>query len=235
MEFKGKVVIISGGSSGIGKTIKERFIEEGARVYSIDINPNSDFIGDVSKKSDLDSFIDYVLKKEKGVDYIINNAPPLFIGLDNCSYEDFSKSLNISATSTFYFAKRLKDYLSDSSAIINITSTRDNQSMPNTEAYVASKGALKALTHALSVTLGPKTRVNAIAPGWILTKDYDLSESDLFQQPVGRVGNTLDISNMVLYLCSSKASFITGEEIVIDGGMSKLMIYHDENGWTYKK
>ena len=233
-EFENKVVVITGGASGIGKRIKERFEEQKAHVYVIDIKDGNHFVGDISKKEDIDAFVKYILTKEDHIDYIINNAPPIFRGIDNCSYEEFVTSLNIGVTAAFYLTKSLKDYLTDGSSIINITSTRDNQSMEQSESYAASKGALKSLTHALAISLGPKTRVNSIAPGWIETGNHIYEGSDANQQPVGRVGNPDDIANMVLYLCSSKAYFITGQEFVIDGGMSKLMIYHDEHGWIKK-
>lgn len=231
MEYKSKVVIVTGGAQGIGKAIKEAFEKEGATVYVIDIIDGSHFIGDVSKKADLERFVNFVLEKENHVDYIINNALPLFKGIDECSYEEFVNALNVGATATFYLAKLLRPFLFEGSAIINITSTRDNQSMPQSESYAAAKGAMKALTHALAVSIGPKTRVNAIAPGWIETNNKIYSGADANQQPVGRVGTPKDISDLVLYLCSKKASFITGQEFVVDGGMSKLMIYHDEHGW----
>ncbi|MCH5171261.1 MAG: SDR family oxidoreductase [Erysipelotrichales bacterium] len=231
MEFKDKVVIVTGGAQGIGKAIKEAFENEGARVYVIDIQNGNHFVGDVSKKEDLEKFVNYLLENENHVDYIINNAVPLFKGINDCSYDEFVYALNVGATSVFYLTKLLRSNLAENSVIINITSTRDNQSMSQSESYAAAKGAMKSLTHALAVSLGPKTRVNAIAPGWIETKNKAYSGSDANQQPVGRVGVPKDISELVLFLCSNKASFITGQEFVVDGGMSKLMIYHDEHGW----
>lgn len=231
MEFKDKVVIVTGGAQGIGKTIKEAFENEGARVYVIDIQNGNHFVGDVSKKEDLEEFVKFILENENRVDYIINNAVPLFKGINECSYDEFVYAINVGATSVFYLTKLLHPNLADNSVIINITSTRDNQSMPQSESYAAAKGAMKALTHALAVSLGPKTRVNAIAPGWIETNNKVYSGSDANQQPVGRVGTPKDISELVLFLCSNKATFITGQEFVVDGGMSKLMIYHDEHGW----
>ena len=156
--FKDKVVIITGGAKGIGKKIKEDFINNNAKVYVIDKIEGDHFIGDISEKVDLDKFIDYVLSKEEKIDYIINNALPLFKGIDECSYEEFNYALRVGASAPFYLAKRLKDKLSDNSVIINITSTRANQSMPYSESYAAAKGALKSLTHALAISLGKKNK-----------------------------------------------------------------------------
>ena len=125
-------------------------------------------------------------------------------------------------------------YFAPGASIINISSSRDRMSQPQSESYAAAKGGVSALTHALAVSLGGKVRVNSISPGWIDT-DYIVYEGpDATQQPVGRVGNPLDIANMVLFLCSEKAGFITGENICIDGGQTRLMIYHNDFGWTYQ-
>lgn len=114
------------------------------------------------------------------------------------------------------------------------SSTRAYMSQSNTESYSAAKGGISDLTHALSISLAGHVRVNSISPGWIETEDnVKHSKEDKLQHPVGRVGKISDISNMVMFLCSEKASFITGEDIKIDGGMSKLMIYNDDNGWDY--
>lgn len=105
-------------------------------------------------------------------------------------------------------------------------------SQPQTESYTAAKGGISTLTHALSVSLSGKVRVNSISPGWIDTSYKVYEGADAVQQPCGRVDNPLDIANMVLFLCSDKAGFITGENICIDGGMTKQMIYHGNNGWS---
>lgn len=107
-------------------------------------------------------------------------------------------------------------------------------SQPQTESYTAAKGGIAALTHALAVSLAGKVRVNSISPGWIDTSFRIYQGPDAIQQPVQRVGNPLDIANMVLFLCSDKAGFITGENICIDGGMTRLIIYHGDNGWELK-
>ena len=107
-------------------------------------------------------------------------------------------------------------------------------SQPQTESYTAAKGGISALTHALAVSLAGKARVNSISPGWIDTSYSGIGGADARQQPVGRVGTPEDIVELVLFLCSDKAGFITGENICADGGMTKLMIYHGEHGWEYR-
>ena len=105
-------------------------------------------------------------------------------------------------------------------------------SQPQTESYTAAKGGIAALTHALAITLRGKARVNSISPGWIDTDFKEYEGPDAIQQPAGRVGNPMDIANMVMFLCSDKAGFITGENICIDGGMTRQMIYHGDHGWS---
>lgn len=152
-------------------------------------------------------------------------------GIDECSYEEFEYALKVGVTAPFYMVKLLKDHLAEGASIVNISSSRDRMSQPQAESYTAAKGGIAALTHALAVSLAGKARVNSISPGWIDT-DYKVYEGpDAYQQPAGRVGNPLDIANMVLFLCSEKAGFITGENICIDGGMTRQMIYHGDCGW----
>ena len=147
-------------------------------------------------------------------------------GIDECSYEEFEYALKVGVTAPFYMVRLLKNHLAEGASIVNISSSRDRMSQPQTESYTAAKGGIAALTHALAVSLAGKARVNSISPGWIDT-DYKVYEGpDAYQQPAGRVGNPLDIANMVLFLCSKKAGFITGENICIDGGMTRQMIYH---------
>jgi len=138
-------------------------------------------------------------------------------------------------TAPFYLTKLFLPHFAQGASVVNISSSRDRMSQPESESYTAAKGGISALTHALAVSLAGKVRVNSVSPGWIDT-DYLVYEGpDAVQQPVGRVGNPLDIANMVLYLCSDMAGFITGENICIDGGMTHQMIYHDEHGWSLKK
>ena len=234
MDFKEKVVVITGGAQGIGKCIAEAFEKLGATVCVIDKQQGNHFVGDLANKQVMEQFVKEVLEKHGHVDYLINNALPLMKGIDECTYEEFQYALSVGVTAPFYLAKLFAPYFSKGASIVNISSSRDRMSKPQTESYTAAKGGISALTHALAVSFAGKVRVNSISPGWIDTAYTVYEGSDAVQQPAGRVGNPLDIANMVLYLCSDKAGFITGENICIDGGMTKQMIYHGDNGWTLK-
>ena len=190
------------------------------------------FVGDAGKKEDLEAFVAYVLEKYGHADYLINNAPPGMKGIDDCTYEEFEAALRVGVTAPFYLSKLLMNHMPTGSAIVNISSSRDRMSQPQTESYTAAKGGIAALTHAMAVSLAGKIRVNSISPGWIDTEDQPWSGPDAYQQPSGRVGVTDDIAQMALFLCSDKAGFINGENICIDGGMTRQMIYHGEHGWT---
>ena len=229
--FKDKIVIVTGGANGIGRCITEEFRKQGATVYVIDKQHGEHFVGDISRKEVLEDFASNVLSKHVKVDVIVNNALPLTKGIDECSYEEFQYALSVGVTAPFYLVKLFMPHLSEGASIINISSSRDRMSQPQTESYTAAKGGIAALTHALAVSLSGRARVNSISPGWIDTA-YNVYEGpDATQQPVGRVGNPMDIAHMVLFLCSEKAGFITGENICIDGGMTKQMIYHGDHGW----
>ena len=231
--FKNKVCVITGGANGIGKAIANEFIKNNAKCYIIDIVEGDHFIGDISDKNTLEQFVKYVIDKEGKIDYLINNAPPINKGINKCSYEDFNKALAIGVTAPFYLSKLFLPYFNDNASIINISSSRDRMSQPQTESYTASKGAISALTHALAISLSHKVRVNSISPGWILTNNQTITdESDVLQHPSGRIGKPLDIANLVLFLCSDQASFINGENICVDGGMTKQMIYHNDYNWV---
>ena len=235
MIFQDKVAVVTGGAQGIGKTIADAFRAEGATVYVIDIQQGDWYVGDISDKNTLEEFARYVIGKSGHIDYLINNALPQMKGINECSFEDFQNALTVGVTAPFYLTKLFVPYFSKSACIINIASSRDRMSQPQTESYTAAKGGISALTHALAVSLAGKVRVNSISPGWIDTTGSDITGPDATQQLVGRVGKPSDISEMVLFLCSDKAGFITGENICIDGGMTKLMIYHGEHGWTFEE
>ena len=189
-------------------------------------------MGDIAEQATLEGFAQTVIDKFGRVDVLVNNAPPSFIGIDACSYEQFQRSLAIGVTAPFYLSKLFAPYFSQGASIINISSSRDRMSQPQSESYTAAKGGIAALTHALAVSFAGKVRVNSVSPGWIDTAYTVYEGPDAIQQPAGRVGNPLDIANMVLFLASDKAGFITGENICIDGGQTKLMIYHGDHGWT---
>lgn len=232
MEFKDKIVVVTGGANGIGKCIASEFEKAGATVVVIDIAPGDHYVGDISSKEVLEQFADYVKTTYGHVDVLVNNALPIMRGISECSYEEFQYAMAVGVTAPFYLSKLFLDCFTDGASIINIASSRDRQSQPQTESYTAAKGGIASLTHALAVSLSGKVRVNSISPGWIDTSYIEYEGPDAYQQPAGRVGNPMDIANMVLYLCSDKAGFITGENICIDGGMTRTMIYHGEHGWT---
>ena len=232
--FKDKVVIVTGGARGIGKCIADEFRSQGAHVHVIDKQEGEHFVGDISRKEVLEAFVSEVLKTHDRIDCVINNALPLMKGIDECTYEEFQYALSVGVTAPFYLVKLLVPHLSEGASIVNISSSRDRMSQPQTESYTAAKGGIAALTHALAISLAGKARVNSISPGWIDTSYTVYEGPDAIQQPAGRVGNPKDIAHMVLFLCSDKAGFITGENICIDGGMTKQMIYHGDCHWELK-
>ncbi len=233
-QFNDKVVVVTGGAQGIGKCIANEFRREGAQVCVIDLQPGNHFVGDISRKEVLEAFAEHVISEHGGVDVIVNNALPVMRGIDECTYQEFQYALSVGVTAPFYLVKLLSGYLNPGASIINISSTRDRMSQPQTESYSAAKGGIAALTHALAVSLAGKARVNSISPGWIDTAYTVYTGPDASQHPAGRVGNPLDIAGMALFLCSEKASFITGENITVDGGMTRHMIYNGDNGWSLK-
>ena len=233
--FQNKVVVVTGGAQGIGKCIAEQFRAAGATVHIIDKAPGDHFVGDIADQAVLEAFAAQVLAQHGHVDILVNNALPIMRGIDSCTYEEFSYALAVGVTAPFYLSKLFAPHFAPGGSILNISSSRDRMSQPQTESYTAAKGGIAALTHALAVSLGPNVRVNSISPGWIDTAYTVYEGADAAQQPAGRVGNPMDIANMALFLCSDKAGFITGENICIDGGQTKLMIYHGDHGWKLEE
>jgi NAD(P)-dependent dehydrogenase (short-subunit alcohol dehydrogenase family) len=231
-DFNNKIVVVTGGARGIGKCIREQFERAGATVCVIDVRPNDYFVGDLADKHILEQFAEKVIADHGRVDVLVNNAAPKMCGIRNGSYEDFEYALRVGVTAPFYLSKLFAPYFTDGASIVNISSSRDRMSQPGTESYTAAKGGISALTHALAVSLAGKVRVNSISPGWIDNTYTVYDGPDATQQPAGRVGNPPDVANMVLYLCSDMAGFITGENICIDGGMTRQMIYHGDHGWS---
>lgn len=223
---------MTGGARGIGRCIADEFRREGAVVCIIDRLEGDHFVGDISRREVLEEFAATIRRDYGRVDCIVNNALPIMKGLDECSYDEFQYALSVGVTAPFYLVKLLSPMLSPGASIVNISSSRDRMSQPQTESYTAAKGGIAALTHALAVSLAGRARVNSVSPGWIDTSCTSYDGPDAAQQPVGRVGNPMDIASMVLFLCSDRAGFITGENICIDGGMTRQMIYHGDGGWT---
>ena len=231
--FTGKVAVVTGGAHGIGKAIAEAFQAEGATVHIIDLQPGDWFVGDISDPAVLERFAAQLIEKSGHVDYLINNAPPPMVGIDECSWDEFQRAMAIGVAAPFYLTKLLAPHFNHGASVINLSSSRDRMSQPQTESYTSAKGGIAALTHALAISLVGRARVNSISPGWIDTTGSDITGADAVQQPAGRVGKPEDIAALALFLCSDAAGFITGENICVDGGMTKLMIYHGEHGWTY--
>lgn len=235
VDLSGKVAVVTGGARGIGLCIRQKLEAVGATVCVIDLLENDHFVGDLADKATLERFAEKVIAEHGKVDILVNNAAPLMTGITAGSYEDFEYALRVGITAPFYLSKLFAPHMPAGSSIINISSSRDRMSQPETESYTAAKGGISALTHALAVSLAGRVRVNSISPGWI-DNAYTVYEGpDATQQPAGRVGDPTDIANMVVYLCSDMAGFITGENICIDGGMTRLMIYHGDHGWRLEE
>lgn len=211
----------------------ERFRQEGAVVEIIDRHRGDWFVGDIAEPDVLERFARFVTERHGRVDILINNALPLMKGIDTCSWNDFMYAQKVGVAAPYYLTKLFLNHFSVGASVVNISSSRDRMSQPQTESYTAAKGGIAALTHALAASLAGKVRVNSVSPGWIDTTGTDFDGADMTQHPAGRVGKPSDIAATVMFLCSEDASFITGENITVDGGMTHLMIYHNDHGWTY--
>ena len=246
-----KSVIVTGGAQGIGKAITKMLLEKDWQVMMADIDEEAGYetldeykeIGrvgffpcDVSKEQDITNLLDSTVERFGCLSGLVNNAGiSRFKPIDQASLDDWRAVIDTNLTGTFLCSKYAVPYLQKAKgAIVNISSTRALMSEPNTEAYAASKGGLVALTHSLAMSLGPEVRVNCICPGWIETDDWQKQSSnkvpvhtgiDRSQHPVGRVGVPNDIASLVSYLLSEEAGFITGANFVVDGGMTRKMIY----------
>lgn len=229
-----KVAVVTGGARGIGKAICDAFDAQGASVCTIDLLENNYFVGDITDDNVLREFAAKVVSQYGSIDVLINNACLSRGGLHSCSYDEFNYVLRAGITAPFMLTQLFMDHLNPLASIVNISSTRQLMSQADTESYTAAKGGIAALTHAMAVTLAGKARVNAISPGWIDTTAAKFDEPDSRQHPAGRVGTPSDIVHSVMFLCDPKSSFITGQNITVDGGMTKLMVYHNDHGWTYK-
>jgi NAD(P)-dependent dehydrogenase (short-subunit alcohol dehydrogenase family) len=231
---KPKVAVVTGGARGIGKAICDAFSAQGVSVCTIDLLDNPYFIGDVADDQTLQAFAAKVIAEHGAIDFLINNACLSRGGLNTCSCDDFNYVLRVGISAPFRLTQLFMKHFHTPASIVNISSTRCLMSQADTESYTAAKGGLTALTHAMAITLAGKARVNAISPGWIDTTGSQFEGSDMTQHPAGRVGTPEDIVHAVMFLCDPKSSFITGQNIVVDGGMTKQMVYHNDFGWTYK-
>ena len=186
--FTNRVAVVTGGAQGIGQAIGAEFRRAGAHVCIIDQQPNDYFVGDLGSQADLEDFARKVIADYGRVDYLVHNAPPLMKGISACSYEEFNYALRVGVTAPFYLTKLLAPYFAPGAAVVNIASSRDRMSQPQTESYTAAKGGIAALTHALAMSLAGKARVNSISPGWIDTAFTQYEGPDALQHPAGRVG-----------------------------------------------
>ena len=189
--FQDKVVVITGGAGGIGKCIAEEFEKAGAKVCVIDIAENPYFVGDIGDEATLRSFAEKVINEYGKVDYLINNAPPLFKGIDKCTYEEFNYALRVGVSAAFLLTKLFMSHFASGACVINISSSRDRMSQPQSESYAAAKGGISALTHALAVSLGGKVRVNSISPGWIDT-NFTVLDEETERTVLGRLRSLKD-------------------------------------------
>jgi NAD(P)-dependent dehydrogenase (short-subunit alcohol dehydrogenase family) len=224
-----KVALVSGGAQGIGQAIALLLAGRGYRVAVADLHTSEFFYlkTDVSKEASVRNCIRAVVKRYGRLDALVNNAgiaSPNNGPVEKLALQEWNRRIGTNLTGAFLMAKHAARHLRRAGgAIVNIASTRALQSEPDTEAYAASKGGLVALTHALALSLGPAVRVNCVSPGWI--SHQPVRRKDHAQHPVGRVGMGRDVAELVAYLLSDAAGFVTGQNFVIDGGMTRKMIY----------
>lgn len=256
-DFSGKVCVITGGANGIGRCMAEKFAQAGAKIAFADSDqaqgerlrqklerqgaPCLFVPGDVGEKAFLHRFAGQIRETYGCVDILIHNACLSRKGIcSGCGYEDFDYVLRVGVAAPYYLTKLLLPCLAQGASVVNIASTRAFQSQRDTESYSAAKGGIAALTHALSVSLAGRARVNSISPGWIDTGAYHqdgyaphFTKADEKQHPCGRVGTPEDISLAAMYLSSGAASFVTGVNLTVDGGMTHQMVYDGDEGWSY--
>jgi NAD(P)-dependent dehydrogenase (short-subunit alcohol dehydrogenase family) len=246
-----RVALVTGGGQGIGKGIAAHLAAKDMQVVIMDIDSEAAeetavelgesvtaFAGDVADETAVAEMLRMIDSRFGRLDALINNAGiahPFAAPIERLELEDWNRMLATNLTGVFLCCKHAVPLLRTvKGSIVNIASTRALQSEPHTEAYAASKGGIVALTHALAVSLGPAIRVNCISPGWIAVTDWQklsrrespaLRAQDHAQHPVGRVGRPEDIAAMVGYLIAPRAGFITGQNFVVDGGMTRKMLY----------
>ena len=253
-DLTGQVAVVTGASTGLGVQMAKALANQGANIVCLarrkeKIDANAAAIAeefgvkaigvqcDITDTARVEAAVDEILAEFGRIDILINNAGVGSRGKDifGTSRQEFEDHMMINAYGPWCGIQKVAPVMKENGggSIVNISSSRDRMSQPQTESYTAAKGGISALTHALAISLAGRARVNSISPGWIDTTGSNIDGADAIQQPAGRVGKPEDIAEMVLFLCSEKAGFITGENICIDGGMTKQMIYHGEHGWTY--
>ncbi|MBA3818293.1 MAG: SDR family oxidoreductase [Deltaproteobacteria bacterium] len=251
MRFDGKVFLVTGGGRGIGRAIVKRLVDEGAQVCVVDSDRHAgldaareygeraSFVrADVASERDVRRAVATCVRWGKRLDGVINDAAiadPDAGPVETLSLVRWRKFLDVNLTGTFLVAKHAIVHLRRTAgSIINLGSTRALQSEPHTEPYAACKGAIVSLTHALAISLGPRVRVNCISPGWIATDELApraqrhkprLKRGDHAQHPAGRVGKPEDVAGLCAWLLSEEATFVTGQNFITDGGMTRKMIY----------
>ena len=226
------VALVTGGARGIGAAIASRLRNDGWDIVAADRDPASvgrPVICDVSDETAVATLIDGIRMTEGRLDALICNAGfGIRKPIEQLSLAEWSSVLATNLTSTFLLVRAAETLLRAAhGSVVTIASTRAHMSEPNSEAYAASKGGLVALTHALAISLGPEIRVNCISPGWILTKGPAPTAEEHAFHPAGRVGSPEDVAALVAFLVGRDSHFITGSEFVIDGGVTRKMIYPD--------
>ncbi|HEX3989601.1 MAG TPA: SDR family oxidoreductase [Acetobacteraceae bacterium] len=224
------VALVTGGARGIGAAIAARLQHNGWDVVVADRDPapiGRSVICDVSDEAAVATLIDGIRTTECRLDALICNAGfGIRKPVEQLSLAEWSSVLGTNLTSIFLLVRAAVSLLRTAhGSIVTIASTRAHMSEPNTEAYSASKGGIVALTHALAISLGPDVRVNCISPGWILTKGPEPTEPEHAFHPAGRVGTPEDIAALAAFLVGPDSGFITGSEFIVDGGVTRKMIY----------
>jgi len=230
------VALVTGGSRGIGRAIADRLAGGGWRVVIADRAPPEGESGasahrfvnaDVGDEGAVAALVAGIAAREGRLDAVVCNAGFMIRKpIEALSLDEWNAVLGTNLTSTFLLARAAAPMLRQANgAILTIASTRAHQSEPHTESYAASKGGLLALTHALAISLGPAIRVNCISPGWIDTQGGPLSAEDHAQHPAGRVGRPADVASLAAWLLGPESGFVTGAEFLVDGGMTRKMIY----------
>jgi NAD(P)-dependent dehydrogenase (short-subunit alcohol dehydrogenase family) len=232
--MRGKTYLVTGGARGIGAGGARALVEGGAEVVIADreaaaVEGARGVVCDVSREDEVARLIEGIAAAEGGLDGLVCNAGFMIRKpVEALSLAEWSSVLATNLTSTFLLVRAAAPMLrARRGAVVTIGSTRARMSEPDTESYAASKGGLVALTHALAISLGPEIRVNCISPGWIDTQGGVLSARDHAQHPAGRVGRVEDVAAMALFLLGAQAGFVTGAEFVVDGGMTRKMIYEE--------